>query len=93
MGNTASNSKPKGSLHKAEIKIILSEWYAEFRADDGVRHRLPVSDLDAWNFDIENDLPVEIAFYRGSVRILRKIVGNKRYVLTTEENSLLQQNL
>ena len=73
--------------------MILSEWYAEFKDDFGILHRLPITDLDAWNFDIDHNLPVDISFYRGSVRILRKVVGNKRYVLTTETNTLLHKNL
>ena len=93
MSSPANTPQPKGSVHRAVIKIILSEWYAEFRSNDGITHRLPITELDAWNFDVENNLPVDICFYRGRVQILKKVVGNKRYVLTTESNIFLQQNL
>ena len=64
---------------RATIVSIRHRWYAEF-VRGGLHHRLTVSRRDAWNFDIERGLPVEISLRSGRVRILRKSRGNKRYV-------------
>ncbi len=57
-------------------------WFAEF-VECGQTSRLPITEADAWNFDIERGLKVKIKIKGKACRILSR-TGNKRYVQIEE---------
>lgn len=47
--------------------------------NQGVPKLHPVTEQDAWNFDIEHNLPVKVLLVKGAYRIVSRR-GNKKYV-------------
>ena len=61
------------------IEKINHAWFVRYTDVKGVTARLPVSDVEAWNSDIEINLPVVIKLQAGGCKILSR-KGNKRFV-------------
>ncbi len=80
---TKSGNKCRGVTGR--IQSIAHSWHVEFIDATGVGQRLPVSDEDAWNFDIEHNLPVIFRLRLGKVQLLSR-KGNKRFVTVAKVN-------
>ena len=70
-------------------------WFAQFVEPTGVTRRLQIHKVDAWNFDVENNLPVEILpdpEHPGFCRVMRKR-NNKRYVKIEQWPPVVQEKI
>lgn len=62
------------------IQCIDHAWHVQFHdVGSGVARVLPVAEEDAWNFDIEHNLPVLFRLTGARVKLLSR-KGNKRFV-------------
>jgi hypothetical protein len=63
------------------IQCVEHMWFVDYTdPNTGRPARLPVSDEEAWNFDIENNLPILFRLRLGKVKIVSR-KGNKRFVV------------
>jgi hypothetical protein len=62
------------------ILCLSHRWFVSFQhPQSGEFLCLPVSEADAWNFDIENNLPVLLKLRDGKATLISR-KGNKKYV-------------